>query len=66
MIGYKGTILQPASFKTRGSHFTNVESVSAMAFGALKVINPALTVDTPDVVAKSFPDFWKMVDRLIL
>ncbi|MBO7490278.1 MAG: 3-phosphoshikimate 1-carboxyvinyltransferase [Bacteroidales bacterium] len=38
----------------------------AMAFGALKVINPALTVDTPDVVAKSFPDFWKMVDRLIL
>ena len=37
----------------------------AMAFGALKVINPALTVNTPDVVAKSFPDFWKMLERLI-
>lgn len=37
----------------------------AMAFGALKVINPALTVNTPDVVSKSFPDFWKMLDRLI-
>ena len=38
----------------------------AMAFGVLKVINPALEVNTPDVVAKSFPDFWKMLDRLIL
>ncbi len=37
----------------------------AMAFGVLKVINPALTVDTPEVVSKSFPDFWKMLDRLI-
>lgn len=37
----------------------------AMAFGALKVINPALTMDTPEVVAKSFPDFWKMLDRLM-
>ena len=37
----------------------------AMAFGVLKVINPALTVDTPEVVAKSFPDFWKMLDRLM-
>ncbi len=36
----------------------------AMAFGALKVINPDLQIDTPDVVAKSFPDFWKMLDRL--
>lgn len=36
----------------------------AMAFGALKVINPALEIDTPDVVAKSFPDFWKMLARL--
>lgn len=38
----------------------------AMALGALKVINPELTVNTPDVVAKSFPDFWKMIDRLLL
>ena len=37
----------------------------AMAFGALKVINPDLQIDNPDVVAKSFPDFWKMLDRLV-
>ena len=37
----------------------------AMAFGALRVINPKLSVTDPEVVAKSFPDFWKMLDRLI-
>lgn len=36
----------------------------AMAFGALRVVNPDLQVTEPDVVAKSFPDFWKMLDRL--
>ena len=37
----------------------------AMAFGALKLVNPAIEIDTPDVVGKSFPDFWKMLDRLM-
>ena len=36
----------------------------AMAFGALSVILPKLKVSNPDCVAKSFPDFWKMLDRL--
>ena len=36
----------------------------AMAFGALKVICPGLEVSNPDCVAKSFPDFWKMLERL--
>jgi len=38
----------------------------AMAFGALKVLNPELKISNPDVVSKSFPDFWKMLDRLIV
>lgn len=38
----------------------------AMAFGALRVINPDLQVSNPDCVAKSFPDFWKMLDRLLV
>ena len=38
----------------------------AMAFGVLKVINPSLKVTNPDCVEKSFPDFWKMLDRLII
>ena len=37
----------------------------AMAFGALKVLNPSLEVSNPDCVGKSFPDFWKMLDRLL-
>ncbi len=37
----------------------------AMAFGVLRVINPDLKIKNPDVVSKSFPDFWKMLDRLI-
>ena len=37
----------------------------AMAFGVLRVINPDLRIKNPDVVSKSFPDFWKMLDRLI-
>ncbi|MBP5547641.1 MAG: 3-phosphoshikimate 1-carboxyvinyltransferase [Bacteroidales bacterium] len=36
----------------------------AMAFGVLKVINPAITVTNPECVSKSFPDFWKMLERL--
>lgn len=37
----------------------------AMAFGVLRVINPDLKIKNPDVVSKSFTDFWKMLDRLI-
>ncbi|MBO4307918.1 MAG: 3-phosphoshikimate 1-carboxyvinyltransferase [Bacteroidales bacterium] len=36
----------------------------AMSFGVLKLICPELTIQNPDVVSKSFPDFWKMLDRL--
>ncbi|MBQ6956265.1 MAG: 3-phosphoshikimate 1-carboxyvinyltransferase [Bacteroidales bacterium] len=36
----------------------------AMAFGVLKVLNPSVEVSNPDCVGKSFPDFWKMLDRL--
>lgn len=54
----KETIAKAGTINAHGDHRI------AMAFGALKVINPDLVVDTPDVVAKSFPDFWKMMDRL--
>lgn len=37
----------------------------AMAFGALKVLNPSIEVTNPDCVSKSFPDFWKMLDRIV-
>lgn len=37
----------------------------AMAFGALKVKYPEVEVLTPEVVGKSFPTFWEMLDRTI-
>lgn len=37
----------------------------AMAFGALKLICPSIEVSNPECVAKSFPDFWKMLERLM-
>lgn len=37
----------------------------AMAFGTLKVLNPSIEVSNPECVGKSFPDFWKMLDRLL-
>lgn len=36
----------------------------AMAFGSLKVLNPSIEVTNPECVSKSFPDFWKMLQRL--
>ena len=37
----------------------------AMAFGTLKVLNPSIEVSNSECVGKSFPDFWKMLDRLL-
>lgn len=54
----KESLMKAGTIDAHGDHRI------AMAFGALKVINPDLQIDTPDVVAKSFPDFWKMLDRL--
>lgn len=36
----------------------------AMAFGALSLLFPNLVIDTPDVVAKSFPDFWQQLEKI--
>lgn len=38
----------------------------AMAFGALKTIHPEIEIQNPDVVAKSFPNFFEMVERTIV
>ncbi|MCR4828626.1 MAG: 3-phosphoshikimate 1-carboxyvinyltransferase [Bacteroidales bacterium] len=62
----KGTPMTAESLaKMKEPICTHQDHRIAMAFGVLKVIQPKLTVDQPDVVAKSFPDFWKMLDRLV-
>ncbi|MDY5969032.1 MAG: 3-phosphoshikimate 1-carboxyvinyltransferase [Bacteroidales bacterium] len=37
----------------------------AMAFAALKVKYPEIEVLNPNVVTKSFPNFWEMLDRMV-
>ncbi len=37
----------------------------AMAFAAMKVKYPEIEILNPDVVTKSFPTFWEMLDRAI-
>ena len=36
----------------------------AMAFGVLTLLFPGLTVQDPDQVTKSFPDFWSQLDTI--
>jgi len=36
----------------------------AMAFAPAKMIYPALEIENPEVVAKSFPDFWNEMDKM--
>lgn len=37
----------------------------AMAFGVLGLVTPGMVIDDPGCVAKTFPDFWDVLDRLI-
>lgn len=50
------------------SHLTPVSAVDtygdhriAMAFAPLKILFPDLVIDHPEVVSKSFPDFWRQL-----
>lgn len=37
----------------------------AMAFGTLRILFPDLKIDHPEVVTKSFPDFWNQLDQIV-
>jgi 3-phosphoshikimate 1-carboxyvinyltransferase len=36
----------------------------AMAFGVLGTVIDGITIDEPDVVTKSWPSFWEMIEGL--
>ncbi len=65
MIIPAGTPFTAETLKSARPADTHGDHRIAMALGALKVINPDFCVNNPDDVAKSFPDFWKMLDRLM-
>ena len=50
--------LRPASVRTYEDHRM------AMSFGVLGLIEPGITVESPEVVAKTFPGFWEQLARL--
>lgn len=57
--------IMPSELKVTQKVCAHGDHRIAMAFGALKVKYPEIEIDTPDVVAKSFPAFWEMLDRTI-
>ena len=40
-----------------------VGALAAMAFGLLSLRQPALVVEDPDCVSKSYPRFWQDLER---
>jgi 3-phosphoshikimate 1-carboxyvinyltransferase len=36
----------------------------AMAFSMLAMVVPEVTIEHPEVVSKSYPNFWKDMDKL--
>ncbi|HUF99521.1 MAG TPA: 3-phosphoshikimate 1-carboxyvinyltransferase [Ilumatobacter sp.] len=50
--------LRPARLATHHDHRL------AMAFGVLGTVEDGITVESPSVVSKSWPEFWAMIDEL--
>ncbi|MDP1792874.1 MAG: 3-phosphoshikimate 1-carboxyvinyltransferase [Acidimicrobiales bacterium] len=50
----KGAVIDPA-----GDHRM------AMAFATLGLVTPGMAIEDPGCVAKTFPDFWDVLDRLL-
>ncbi len=51
----KGAVIDPA-----GDHRM------AMAFAVLGLVTPGMSIDDPGCVGKTFPDFWDVLDRLLV
>ena len=55
----------PSTLKPREMVRTYGDHRIAMAFAPLKLIYPDLEIENPDVVGKSFPEFWDEFDKVI-
>ena len=55
----------PSVLKPEQTVCTYGDHRMAMAFGTLRILFPDLKIDHPEVVSKSFPDFWNQLSTLI-
>ena len=61
-----GLDLRPSNHLLSGTSVgTHHDHRLAMAFAVLGTRVPGVTVDDPDVVTKSWPGFWAMLDALV-
>jgi 3-phosphoshikimate 1-carboxyvinyltransferase len=58
-----GFVVEPAPLRPAVVH-TYDDHRMAMSFALLGLLEPGITVDDPDVVAKTFPGFWDQLARL--
>jgi 3-phosphoshikimate 1-carboxyvinyltransferase len=60
-----GLHIRPSTARVHGGHVgTHHDHRLAMAFGVLGSRVGGVVVDDPDVVSKSWPGFWRMLDEL--
>ena len=62
--GEEMTIL-PATLKPKEPVQTYGDHRIAMAFAPLRMIFPDLQIEHPEVVDKSFPEFWDEFDKVL-
>jgi 3-phosphoshikimate 1-carboxyvinyltransferase len=58
-----GLIIRPSTLHG-GSVAVHDDHRMAMAFGVLGTVIDGITIDEPDVVTKSWPSFWEMIEGL--
>ena len=56
---YPANTLKPVQVKTYDDHRI------AMAFSLLGLISEGISVEEPECVTKSFPEFWKEMQRFV-
>ena len=55
----------PSTLKPKDMVRTYGDHRIAMAFAPLKLLFPELQIENPDVVGKSFPEFWEEFDKVL-
>ena len=57
--------IMPSKLKPDGMVRTYGDHRIAMAFAPLRLLFPDLQIENPDVVGKSFPEFWEEFDKVL-
>jgi 3-phosphoshikimate 1-carboxyvinyltransferase len=61
-----GLLIRPSATQLHGARLsTHHDHRLAMAFGVIATVVDGVEIADPDVVSKSWPSYWEMVDRLV-